>query len=100
MNGLPLMLEAKVQTLIAFIIRILDVVFPLLNTHSIPLLGQTLISPDVVDLGNQKQHDRKDIQADQSTVTTFVQWCVAGLVDIGRYDVTNLYSHVVQSCRD
>lgn len=61
--------------------------------HGVPFSVPLLIFRDVVQLGEDKQEDRYNVDNDQVPVTASVQGLVVVAVDVVGYDVPKLNHH-------
>jgi hypothetical protein len=64
--------EAEVQSLVALISGVLNVVISLLLTHGRPLLFSLLVSPDIVCLGKDVKSKGQTVDSNQLHVTAMV----------------------------
>jgi hypothetical protein len=68
--------KAEVQSLVALVSGVLNVVVSLLLTHSRPLLFSLLVSPDIVCLGQNVKGKGQTVDSNQLHVTAMVQWFI------------------------
>ena len=94
------MSKPKVQTLVALISRVLDIIRFLFWRHGIPLLRSRLVTEDVVHLCKHKQQNRKQRDYDEHGITAMVQWLVVLAIDVCCDHAAELHVHVIASGGD
>ena len=75
-----------------------NIIALLFLAHSRPQPLLLLIPPHIVHLRANEQHNRQDINAEQSLVTSVIQGLVVRAVDIRRDYRAGLHAHVVKRC--
>jgi hypothetical protein len=76
------MSEPEIQPFVAFISRRSQVIDAFILSHRVPFSIPGVVSPNVVSLGHKIKPDIPNTESDQSTITTFVAWCIIGAVYI------------------
>lgn len=87
--------KPEIKALAAFILGRGEVVQTLFLAHSVPAGITRLVPPHVVDLGQDVNTNVTAGNREQLAVTTAVERCIVGAVNVGRDNTTSLDDHVV-----
>jgi hypothetical protein len=78
----PLVRKAEIQSLVALVGGVLNVIISLLLTHSRPLLLSLLVSENIVCFGKHVECESQTIDSNQLHVATMVQWFIVLSKDV------------------
>lgn len=92
---MQLVIKAEIESLVALICSVSDVVITFIWSHGIPNLVSLLVSPDVIHFHGKKQWDDQHCQIEELAVSTTIQWQIVFSIKVAGEDAATLSDHIV-----
>lgn len=87
--------KPKIQPLIPGILGIFQIISLLFHTHRIPFPSPTPILQNVIYFSPSEYPYHGDVDSYEDGIAVVVERCVAGDVDVGSYDISELDGDVI-----
>lgn len=90
-----LTIEEKVQTFVALVASIIEVIRLFMSSHALPLAPLRLISVGIIALGKSICKDSPRRDTNQVLVSTMIEWLVILPINVGRRNARQLDGDIV-----